>query len=77
MKTKKPESPGRSKTSGETKMKGSHNATNKEKAMAPMKTSSKQPVSPRRSGRRDPQKSKRQVEENNFFFFTFITDLIL
>ncbi|GFR62042.1 centrosomal protein of 162 kDa-like [Elysia marginata] len=60
IKTKKPDSPGRSRAHGETKSKSNHNATNREKAGSPVKTS-KQPVSPRRSGRRDPQKSKRQI----------------
>ncbi|RUS78282.1 hypothetical protein EGW08_013946 [Elysia chlorotica] len=61
IKTKKPESPGRSRASGESKMKGSNSNTNKETGTASTKTHSRQPVSPRRSGRRDPQKSKRQV----------------
>ncbi|GFN80805.1 centrosomal protein of 162 kda-like, partial [Plakobranchus ocellatus] len=61
MKTKKPESPGRLKASVESKTRGSHNSSNKERVVSPSKSGSKQPASPRRSGRRDPQKSKRQI----------------
>lgn len=61
IKTKKPESTGRTRAHGETRTKSTHAATNKEKTGTSLKASNKQPMSPRRSGRKDPQKSKRQI----------------